>query len=284
MLSTILIEVIGVFLVLFTVREVFHDIFHPTQTGSLSDLVGRSASRTLRHTWLRPAVGPLALVAVIFLWAMLLSIGFALIYFPFIPREIPIESGAHSLGGRIIHSFSLSFGALATFQTFVSGFRQSWLTLVVAFQGVIGISMITASVSWLVLLYPALERTRFLARRTFALVKAQQVSGLDQIENESLITDMADRLIQEQIDLTLFPILLHFYPRDSSQTLARALPHLQRIANECSQTHCSPQLRFAAAQLNEALVSFSQMLSERVVSTEPDTIEAVFKAFIERAD
>lgn len=284
MLSTVFIEAAGVFLVLFTLRDVFHDIFHPTRSGSLSDVVGRTASKWLRHTFLRPAVGPLALVVVIASWAMLISIAFALIYFPLIPRKIALDSTGATLSGRILHSLSLSIGSLCTFQTFVASFRQSWITLVVAFEGLIGMSMITASVSWLVLVYPALERNRFLARRTFTLVKAKETSGLTRIEDESLITDMADRVIQARIDLVLFPVLLHFYPRDTSETLATALPHLRQIAADSSHPNSSPQLRFAAAQLNEALLSFSQMLSERVVGGESDSIEAVFNAFIEHVN
>jgi hypothetical protein len=282
--STVFIEAAGTFLVLFTLRDVFHDIFHPTRSGSLSDFVGRIASRTLRHTRFRPAVGPLALVAVIVSWAMLLSIAFALIYFPLTAGQIVLDSSGATLSGRILHSLSLSIGSLCTFQTFVAGFRQSWITLIVALEGLIGMSMITASISWLVLVYPALERNRFLARRTFTLVKAKENCGLTRIENESLIIDMADRLIQARIDLVLFPILLHFYPRDSSQTLATALPHLRQIATDSSHPANSSQLRFAAAQLHEALSGFAQMLSERVVGAGPGSVEAVFQAFIEHVN
>ena len=80
--------------------------------------------------------------------------------------------------------------------------------------------MITASVSWLVLIYPALERTRFLAKRAFVLARAAETSRLARVENENLIAAMADRVIQARIDLVLFPILMHFYPIDQNETLA----------------------------------------------------------------
>jgi hypothetical protein len=284
MISTVLIEIAGVGVVLLTLRDVFHDIFHPTRSGSLSDFIGAVTSKGLRHTRFRPAVGPFALVTVIFSWVVFLTIGFALIYLPLLPGPIETSSATSSLADRILRSLSMSLGSLDTFQTFDMHFGPSWLKLVVAVEGLVGICLITASVSWLVLIYPALERTRFLARRTFVLVRAREISGLKRIENDSLLIDMADRVIQARIDLILFPILLNFFPSDASQTLAAAMPHLRRIANDGSDIGCSPQLRFAALQLNEALGDFSQMLSEHVLFTRTESVEDSFQHFVKYSD
>lgn len=283
MAATILIEIAGAIVVLLTIREVFQDIFHPTRSGSLSDVIGRGYSKWFRHTFVRPAVGPLALVSVIASWVVLLTIGFALLYFPLIPSQIATGSGNIGLGGRMIRSLAWSLGSRDTFQTFDMGLKRGPLELLVAFEGLTGISLITASVSWLVLIYPALERTRFLAKRTFIVMRAKEASGVPDVESDFLLVDMADRVTQARIDLILFPILLNFHPADPNQTLARALPHLQRIAKDASDPGRSPQVRFAGAQLHEALTEFSRMLSERVISTKPDSMEAAFDAFIESA-
>jgi hypothetical protein len=74
-----LIEIIGTVIVLFGLREVFRDIFHPTRSGTLSEFVGRLASLLMRRTRLRPAVGALSLVITVFCWIATLAIGFALI-------------------------------------------------------------------------------------------------------------------------------------------------------------------------------------------------------------
>ena len=88
MIVTILLECGGTLLVVFGLREVFRDIFHPTASGSLSEFVGWLASLLMRHTRLRPAVGPLSLLAVIRCWVILLAVGFALIYCGILPSEI----------------------------------------------------------------------------------------------------------------------------------------------------------------------------------------------------
>jgi len=282
MTSTILIEIAGVALVVFALREMFHDIFHPTQSGGLSELVGRMISGALRHTRFRPTVGPLALVSVIFAWVVVVTFGFTLIYFPLIPGQISGEATSSGAGAQLLHSLAWSFGALS-FRMFDMHVSPNGLKLVVALEGLIGIAMITASVSWLVLLFPALERTRFLVRKTFALVRAKQTSHT-KIESDWLVTDMADRVIQARIDLVLFPILLNFYSVDPSHTLARALPHLQQIADEELGGDSSPQLRFAATYLREALLDFCRMLSDRILSAKPESMEAAFRSFIALTD
>jgi uncharacterized membrane protein len=175
MITTILLECGGTLLVLFGIREVFRDIFHPTASGSLSDFVGRLASLLMRHTRLRPAVGPLSLVTVILCWVILLAAGFALIYCGILPREIAHPAGeSHSFAENFLRSLYFSLGAFDTFQTFNLAPQTNWLRLVISIEGLIGISMITASVSWLVLLYPALARTRLFARRVSTLLEAEK--------------------------------------------------------------------------------------------------------------
>jgi uncharacterized membrane protein len=101
-----LLEIAGVLVVIFGLREVFRDIFHPTQSGSLSDFVGRAISLLMRHTRFRPAVGPISLVCVIFSWVMVLCGGFALIYCGLAPKALAASSGSSmaTLGQRLFHS------------------------------------------------------------------------------------------------------------------------------------------------------------------------------------
>lgn len=151
MFLTVVVEIAGVLILLFTLTNVFYDIFHPTKSGSLSDFVGKAGNKMFRHTRLRPAIGPGSLVAVILCWAGLITIGFALVYFPLIPNELMPSGNSGAAGERVLRSIDLSLGALDTFQTFGIEARPGWLKLLVGLEGLIGISMITASVSWLVL-------------------------------------------------------------------------------------------------------------------------------------
>lgn len=101
---TVAIEALGIAVVLFTLREVFRDIFHPTRSGNFSDFVGRAASKLFRTTALRPAIGPGSPVAVIFLWASSLAVGFACIYFPLFPGQLGPATVSANVADRALHS------------------------------------------------------------------------------------------------------------------------------------------------------------------------------------
>ena len=284
----IVFEIAGTLLVLFTLREVFRDIFHPTRSGNLSDAVGRGMSLLLRHTRLRPAAGPLALIAVLLAWILLLCIGFATIYLGLYPQDFSTNAGLDSLhwGSRVLHCLYFSMGALCTFQTFDLNPRTDWLRLIVAMQGLVGISMITASVSWLVLLYPALARQRATARWLTLATEAEERSGLSHDEHDPMFLVMLEQsIVQARLDLVLFPILLHFYALTPAYTLSTALPTACRFAREAMREGQPVKVRLTGTKLLIALEDLAKTLSDRVLNEEdsshPD-VETIFRAYAER--
>lgn len=77
----------GALIVLFTLRETFQDLFHPSQSGTLSDFIARRTFAVFRRfPRLLPNAGPLSVVIVVFVWVLLICFGFALIYWPLPPR------------------------------------------------------------------------------------------------------------------------------------------------------------------------------------------------------
>ncbi len=288
MLLRIAYEVTGTLLVLFTLREVFRDIFHPTRSGNLSDAIGRGISLVLRHTHLRPAAGPLVLIAVLLSWILLLCVGFAIIYFGLYPQDFSTNAGVDgmSFGSRVVHCLYFSVGALCTFQTFDLNPRTNWLRLVVGVQGLVGISMITASVSWLVLLYPALARQRATARWLSLATEAEERSGLQVEEHDAnFLIILEQNIIQARLDLVLFPILLHFYALTPAYTLAFALPTACRYAREGMGEQQQVKTRLAAMKVHIALEDLARTVGERLLdkdaSEQPD-VEAVFQAYADR--
>jgi hypothetical protein len=75
------------------------------------------------------------------------------------------------------------------------GPQGNWIRIVAGLESLIGICLITASVAWIVLIYPALGRMRTLTRRTATLVKAQEETGLEVISGdiENLLGDLAQK-------------------------------------------------------------------------------------------
>ena len=285
MIWRVLGDLTGTLVVLFTLREVFRDLFHPTLSGSLSDAIGSAGLKIIRlRPSLRSSIGPLALVSVILCWVALITIGFALIYVSN-NRAIPhLHSDGAGLPRQFLRSLYISMGTLATYQTFDTNPSSDWLRLIVCLEGVIGVSMITASVSWTVLLYPALARTRWMAKRIGILVEARKRSGVSIIDDPHVYSDFTRGLIELRIDLTLFPILLAFYPRDPAETLASHLPHLVHLAEEGCAPGSPSAIRLAASQLDVALDEFCDLLAKRVLFTKPThrNRNDTFRAFAER--
>ena len=286
--SRIAFEAIGIALVLFTLREVFRDIFHPTRSGNLSDAIGRGTSWLLRHTRLRNAAGPLALITVLLAWMVLLSMGFAIIYYGLYPDAFYTTAAVDSMsvGSRMVHCLYFSVGALCTFQTFDLNPKTDWLRLIVAAQGLVGISMITASVSWLVLLYPALARQRGTARWLSLAQEAEDRTGLTvQEHSPTFLMATEQHIIQARLDLVLFPILLHFYALTPAYTLAFALPTACRFAREGAAPDQPIETRLAAAKVQIALEDLARTVGEHLFSNDllqtPD-VEAVFRSYAER--
>ena len=204
MIVTILLECGGTLLVVFVLRVVFRDIFHPTASGSLSDFVGRLASLLMRHTRLRPAVGPISLVIVILCWVILLAVGFALIYCGILPRAIAGPVGeSYSFAQNFLRSLYFSLGAFDTFQTFNLSPQTNWLRLIISIEGLIGISMITASVSWLVLPHSALARMRLFGRRVSSLMEAEKRTRLSLVQElgAPLLIQLAEGVLQFRLDV-----------------------------------------------------------------------------------
>ena len=84
----------GILVVAFAVREMFQDLFHPSESGSLSGWIGKTVFRILRRTPSRLTLaGPLALAFVILCWALLLAAGFALIYWGCLPGNFRSDDG-----------------------------------------------------------------------------------------------------------------------------------------------------------------------------------------------
>ena len=279
-------EILGTLVVLYGLRQVFNDIFHPTKSGSLSDWVGRAFSASLRNTRFRGSIGPLALVSVILAWVALLTFGFALIYCGVLTTRFA-DSAAISphptFARTLLRALYTSLGSFDTFQTFNISPSTDGLRLVIALEGLIGISMITASVSWTVLLYPALARSRWFARSVSLILRAQERTGLSAVQDigAPILLELARQVLEYRIDLVLFPILLNFYATEESSTVPHILPDILRIAAAAASDH-NRETRLAGAHLQIALEDLAETLATRILDRESKDPAQTFEAFNKR--
>ena len=83
---------LGAAVIVFTLREIFQDLFHPAQSGALSQSIAGRIFVILRP-WssLRASAGPLAVVTCIAVWSSLVILGFALVYWSVFPGRSSFE-------------------------------------------------------------------------------------------------------------------------------------------------------------------------------------------------
>lgn len=274
----------GILTIAFAFTEIFQDLFHPTHTGSLSDWIGRTLFRILRR-WPRAlsSAGPLTLVLVILCWALLQAIGFALIYWAGYPDSFVLEEGHRGLGHGFSDMFYFSLQVMTTLGLGDIKPKEDWLRIVVSLQALIGLAILTASVSSIVLIYPALGRMRLLARRTTLLNRAARKTGIDVISGDAsgLLGDLATAIIQTRVDFIHFPVIYYFHSDHRRSSLASALPRLLRYAEAASDAAAPDRVQLAAAILRAALDDLAALLDERFLHTKSSDPSAIFRAYAE---
>ena len=159
--------------------------------------------------------------------------------------------------------------------------RTNWLRMIVTLQALIGFALLTASVSSIVLIYPALGRMRLLARRTTILHRAAKETGVEIVSGEAatLLSDLANAVIQTRVDFIHFPIIYYFHSDHRRSSLASALPRLIRFAETGSDPEAPDRVRLAAATLRGALDDLASVLDERFLHTHSNDPAVVFRAY-----
>jgi hypothetical protein len=273
----------GLIIIAVTVSEVFKDLFHPTSCGALSDWLGRHIFSLLRRRPRSlPLAGPLTLLLVIGAWVFLLVLGFALVYYGNFPHAFRTSTGQiPPRSPQFLTSLYFSFETLVTLgygdlipQTTVMRFASSS-------EALIGFGLLTASVSSVVLLYPALSRMRLLARGVAHLVAAERATGISLLDTHSdlILANLARDVTHTRIDLMHFPLLYYVAPTEKDASVAHWMPQLVRLAHAGLSETLPNHVRFAAAALDGALDDLAAILAERFVGTRFPDREAVFLAF-----
>jgi hypothetical protein len=261
----------GIALIAGTASEAFSDLFRPTRSGALSDWIGRTLYDGFkRFPHLLPLAGPLTLMSVIAGWVAGLMFGFALVYFPAYPAAFRTSTGAVPPASLpFLSAVYFSFETLTTLGYGDIVPETSLVRFVANAEGLVGFGLLTASVSSIVLLYPALSRMRLLARGVSHIVDAERTSGIALAATGSDVTlsGLARDVTQARIDLIHFPIVYYFASNDVNARVARWVHDLARLANDATEPVRPAHVRFAGAALHRALDDFAQIVEERFLHT-----------------
>lgn len=284
----IVLTVIGIMFIGVALSDVFQTLFHPAVHGALSDWIPRVVWKIGRRLATRRSetltyAGPLALALIILAWLACTLLGFALVYLPHVATDYAFAPGvnpAHHVG--FWEALSDSIGALITVSQGIEP-KSEWLALLRGLEALMGFALLTASVSWLLSIYPVLESLRSLAQRAALLHNAELQNHIDLIadcgdRSHDWIMGMAADLANLRNQMAQFPISFYFYVGEPQTALAGALPYLYEISERSLRSEY-PALRLAGTALGGAVGDFLVVLAEVFLRVDSKDRQAILRAY-----
>jgi Ion channel len=159
---------------------------------------------------------------------------------------------------------------------------EEWLRVAVPVQALLGFVLLTAAVTWVLQIYPALTRRRGLAIRLSLLRRADAVRVLTEQDvpmAANLLEDLAGELVQARVDLTQYAETYYFRDSEESASLAASIGTAVQLAHAAERSP-RPDMRFAGRLLDTALADFAHLLDERFlrVGGSPEAVLAAYAA------
>jgi len=287
---TLLLSLLGAGLILVALRDIFDTLFHPSGKGMLSRALPRFLWRGVRriggrYPLAQELCGPVTLLAVIASWAALLAIGWAFVFWPHLARGFLLAPGlsAYAQGG-FIDALYISLVTLTTLGYGDITPTSSWLKVLVPFEALVGFGLLTASLSWVISLYPAFSRHRSLAHEVNLVREAESeteigVRQMDALAAEQMLGSLTTQLIAVQTDLIHFPISYYFRSSNERFELSAAMPYLLRVAQEGDSADYAPGVRMRASMLRGAIEDFSDTVGARFLDLPSASSAKVLRAY-----
>ena len=267
----VFLTVLGILLIGAAVLDAFQTLFHPAGRGALSDWTARIVWKAFRAVAPRfpgtlTYAGPVAIASIIVSWAGFTLVGFALIYLPHIGTQYVFSPGVNPANHRgFWEALSGSLGALITLSQGMEP-KSEWLGIIRGVEAIIGFGLLTASVSWLLSIYPVLEARRSLAHHASLLHNAERENRIDMVHDcpervNDWVMGIAANLASLRNQMAQFPISYYFYMGERQTALAGALPYLYEMAERALATG-DPAVQLAGTALGGAVEDFLGLLAE----------------------
>ena len=287
---TLLLSLLGTGLILIALRDIFDTLFHPSGKGMLSRALPRFLWRVVRrigdrYPLVQELCGPVTLLAVIASWTTLLALGWAFVFWPHLARGFLLAPGlSSSAQGGLVDALYLSLVTLTTLGYGDITPTNGWLKVLVPLEALVGFGLLTASLSWVVSLYPAFSRHRSLAHEVSLAREAEYETGIgvrqmDALAAEQMLGNLTTQLIAVQTDLIHFPISYYFRSSKERFELSATMPCLLRLAREGDSADCAPGVRMRASMLRGAIEDFLDTIGARFLDLPSASSDKVLAAY-----
>ncbi len=276
-----MIAVVGALLVAIVVRDVFHTLFHPIGHGSIAPLVMKFVWWLLRlfpsDRRIASLTGPLGIAVVVLTWGAVAVVGWSMIYFAQMPSGFaygseldPAQRHAvlDALYVSLVTIGTLGFGDIVP--------TSPLLRIIVPLEALFGFMLLTAAVSWVLEIYPALHRRRVLALQLSTLREAREAIPdltIDSVPTD-VLTGLAASIVEARNDFTQYGATYYFRDIEADASLAASLVYATTLAAEAADsTH--PQTRLAGALISAAVESLADLLNQEFLRFDGDTASVI---------
>lgn len=211
-----------------------------------------------RHPKALTFAGPAGLVCIIANWIVHTILGYALIYWVNMHQAtLSLSAWWTSLASSVETLSTISEGKT---------FDVPWLHIACGFEALIGFGIVSASISWLLSIYPIIESRRSLAHKATLLHQSEKKTGLDLLREGSndasaIMISIAHDLSVLRNQMAQFPISYYFYVGEQNSNLSGILPYLADLANRSFQNDVNQTLRIPGTILGGAVTDFSILLA-----------------------
>jgi Ion channel len=286
----------GIAVIVLVVRDVFHTLWHPAGEGRLSGLVGRGIwgavhrlpARSRPRRLLMDLAGPLVLATVVLMWAGGVVLAWGLVFWPHMPSGFQDTAGppAATVWERVVSTVYVSMVGLSTLGIGDIVPTTPWTRLWTAVQAIVGFALLSASMSWVLQVSPALTRRRALARRLTALAAADRASGGTDGRTVAVPVSTLEDLVQEvgtvHVELRHYGETYYFRDSVADEALPAAIGTAVALADGALRSD-DPEVRRSGASLRWTLDRFAALLDGTYLRTGGSTTE-VFAAFADDQD
>ncbi|MBD0338205.1 MAG: two pore domain potassium channel family protein [Thermoleophilia bacterium] len=282
------VAVAGVASILVALADVFLTLFHPTVTGPIGSAIQRATWRAA-HTLGRgrtaavAVAAPIGVLLTIATWATLLVFGWAFVYWPHLPDGFHVQEGV-DVGSTFLTALYTSGVTLSTLGYGEIAPATGWLRLVTPIESLLGFALLTASLSWLISIYPALHRRRQFARRLAAAIAN---GGDDRLRK--LSPSAAAAFLQEaetgvaaiSTDLEQLPVTYYFREDPAETALPRLLRTLVDVCDMLPETISHEDVAFRAEMLRRGLDDLADRLRHGFLPDAGRSAVMVLDAYVE---
>jgi hypothetical protein len=202
------------------------------------------------------------------------------VYWPHLPQDFVLAGGLRpGKQGSFSDALYVSFVYLTTLGLGDIVPREDWLRFLVPVEALFGLALLTAAVSWVLSIYPALTRRRAAAASLAVLHDslAERPQAAAQVRAGRL-DSIAAQLTLVRIDLIQYPESYYFKVADPDLSLARMLPWLLALTRS---EHLTGTARQAAGELTLTLDRLAATLAGGFPGVNGEETEAIFIAHAE---